>query len=251
MKNTPIFRHSILSAALVSALFAVSPAFGQETPPPVDPPVVVIEDRALRDRIDERDVVLTAPLEVKDATGTVFLSLPEGTTIRRERIETRFATATEPIRVRTDLRDVVVPEGGTTVTNRATGEVIALPAGTVFRVKLDQRMANGVTVRDRIDFRAVLPDGTKVRFRDRAPEIEVNDVENEIGDRNRQRGRDVARSDDNRRGGSGRAERSERSGRGDRVERAERPERSDRGERAERPERPERSGRSGGNSGQG
>ena len=255
MNTLHFIRYTAVAAAVASALLAAPPSFAQ-TPPPTDtPPVVVIEDRALRERIDQRDVVLEAALDVKDAAGTTFLTLPEGTTIRRERLETRFATATGPIRVRTDLRDVVIPTGGTTVTNRATGEVITLPEGTVIRVKLDQRTANGVTVRDRIDFRAVLPDGTRVRFRDRAPEIDVNDVENEVGDNHRQRGRDSAKAEDNRsssgradrsdrRGGDDRADRSDRSGRGDRVDRAERQERSGRAER------PERSGR-GGNSGPG
>lgn len=262
MKTIPLLRHSALAAAVATALLVTYPAFGQTTPPPADPPVVVIEDRALRDRTDERNLTLDTPLEVKDATGTTFLTLPTGTSVGRERLETRFAAEGVPIRQRTDLRNVTLQEA-TSVTNRATGEVVELPAGTVIRVKLDQRMdANGNIVRDRIDLRAVKPDGTRVRIRDRAPEIEVVDVENEvdapdapddgIASQSRQRGRDAVRSADNSRGGSGRAERSDRSGRGDRSDRAERPERPDRSgrsERVERPERPERSG--GGNSGPG
>lgn len=265
MKTVPLIRRSALAAAVASALLVISPAFGQTTPPPTDPPVVVIEDRALRDRTDDRNLTLTTPLEVKDATGTTFLTLPTGTSVGRERLETRFAAEGVPIRQRTDLRDVTLQEG-TTVTNRATGEIDDLPAGTVIRVKLDQRMdANGNIVRDRIDLRAVKPDGTRVRIRDRAPEIEVVDVENEvdapdapddeIGDRQRRRGRDAARSEDSSRGGSGRADRPDRSGPGDRAgpsersgraDRAERPDRSGRGDRVERPERPERSGSGGG-----
>lgn len=271
MKTVPLIRRSALAAAVASALLVLSPAFGQTTPPPTDPPVVVIEDRALRDRTDDRNLALTTPLEVKDATGTTFLTLPTGTSVGRERLETRFAAEGVPIRQRTDLRDVTLQEA-TTVTNRATGEIVDLPAGTVIRVKLDQRMdANGNIVRDRIDLRAVKPDGTRVRIRDRAPEIEVVDMENEIdgvdeiGDRQRRRGRDAARVEDNSRSsGAARVERSDRSGRGDRagrsersghVERAdrvERPDRSGRSERVERAERPERSGRGGGgNSGPG
>lgn len=255
MKTLPLIRRSALAAAVASALLVMSPAFGQATPPPADPPVVVIEDRALRDRIDDRNLTLSTPLEVKDATGTTFLTLPTGTSVGRERLETRFAAEGVPIRQRTDLRDVTLQEA-TSVTNRATGEVVELPAGTVIRVKLDQRMdANGNIVRDRIDLRAVKPDGTRVRIRDRAPEIEVVDMENEvdapdapddeIAGQSRQRGRDAARTADNSRGGSGRADRADRSGRGDRAERPDRSGRSD------RPERPERSGRGGGNSGPG
>lgn len=254
MKTVPLIRYSALAAALASALFVTTPAFGQTTPP-ADPPVVVIEDRALRDRIDDRNLTLSTPLEVKDATGTTFLTLPTGTSVGRERLETRFAAEGVPIRQRTDLRDVTLQEA-TSVTNRATGEIVELPAGTVIRVKLDQRMdANGNIVRDRIDLRAVKPDGTRVRIRDRAPEIEVVDMENEvdapdapddgIAGQSRQRGRDAVRAADNSRGGSGRADRSDRSGRADRADRPDRSGRSD------RPERPERSGRGGGNSGPG
>lgn len=261
MKTVPLIRRSALAAAVTAALLVTYPSFGQTTPPPADTPVVVIEDRALRDRTDERNLTLDTPLEVKDATGTTFLTLPTGTSVGRERLETRFAAEGVPIRQRTDLRDVTLQDAAS-VTNRATGEVVELPAGTVIRVKLDQRMdANGNIVRDRIDLRAVKPDGTRVRIRDRAPEIEVVDIENEvdapdapddeIGNRQRQRGRDAARTADNSRGGGGRAERSDRSGRGDRGDRAERPERPDRSGRGERVERPERPERSGGNSGPG
>lgn len=263
MKTVPLIRRSALAAAVASALLVMSPAFGQTTPPPTDPPAVVIEDRALRDRIDDRNLTLTTPLEVKDATGTTFLTLPVGTSVGRERLETRFAAEGVPIRLRTDLRDVTLQEA-TTVTNRATGEIVELPAGTVIRVKLDQRMdANGNIVRDRIDLRAVKPDGTRVRLRDRAPETQIdqveNEVENEVGDNHRQRGRDVAKPEDNSRSSSGRADRADRSGPGDRAgpsersgraDRVERPDRSGRSERVERPERPERGG-SGGHSGPG
>lgn len=91
--------------------------------------------------------------------------------------------------------------------------MIELPAGTVLRVKLDQRFdANGNVVRDRVDIRTVQPDGTKIRIRIRAPEIEVNDLEIKNGMVSRQRGRDAQRRED----------RNDRVARGDRPERIER-----------------------------
>lgn len=264
MNKTHLVRHSAIAAAVAAALIGISPAYAQTPPPPPDP-VVVIEDRALRERTNARDVVLETPLAVQDAAGATILTLPAGTMIGRERLETRFTTPDQPIRERTDLRGVTLQEA-VSVTDRSTGNTVELPAGTVIRVKLDQRMdANGNIARDRIDLRAVLPDGTKVRIRDRAPEIdlvdienEANEVENEAADNHRQRGRDsakpegvsgrsVARSERSGRNDGDRGERADRSGRGggDRLERPERSGRPDRVERAERPDRPERSGRGG------
>lgn len=261
MNKTHLVRHSAVAAAVAAALIALSPAYAQTSPAPTDP-VVVIEDRALRERTNARDVVLETPLAVQDAAGATILTLPAGTMIGRERLETRFTAPNQPIRERTDLRGVTLQEA-VSVTDRSTGNTVELPAGTVIRVKLDQRMdASGNIARDRIDLRAVLPDGTKVRIRDRAPEIdladienEANEVENEAADNHRQRGRDsakpegvsgrsVARSERSGRDGGDRADRSGRGG-GDRLERPERSGRPDRVERAERPDRPERSGRGG------
>lgn len=247
MKTTQFIRLSALAAAVASTLAITTPALGQTTPPADTPPPVVLEDRSLRVKVDDRDLTLVTPLEVKDAAGATIISLPVGTLIGRDRMETRFAAPDQPIRERTDLRDVTlgVP---TTVTDRQTGNTIELPAGTVVRVKVDvRRDAAGNIVRDRVDLRAVLPDGTKIRIRDRAPELEVDDIENEVeneaADNRRQRGRDSATAENSRGGGSGRAERSGREGRADR---AERPDRSGRSDRVERPDRPERSGRGGG-----
>jgi hypothetical protein len=238
------FRYPMLAAALAAALFA-APLAAQttdpEATPPADPVPVVIEDRSLRSRTAARDLVLGETLAVTDAAGNTLVTLPAGTRIGRERNETRFAAEDQPIRQRTDLRGVRL-EAPTTITDRRSGETIELPAGTILRVRLDQRLdGDGNIVRDRIDLRAVQPDGTRLRIRDRAPETAVIERENEATDNHRQRGRDVARAEDR----PPRVERADRSGRRDgRAERVERP---------ERPERPERSGsgRGGGNSGPG
>lgn len=246
-------QRTIISAALLALVATLNPVFAQTTPPD-DTPVVVVEDRSLRERVDQRDLTLENPLALVDAAGDPILTLPVGTLVGREKIESRFAAENQLIRQRTDLRNVTLTEA-VIVTNRATGESVTLPAGTVLRVKLDQRFdAAGNVVRDRIDIRAVRADGTRLRIRDRAPEVEVNDVENEMGDRHRQRGRDMAKPEDNssgdrssrvERSGSDRSGRAERSERGGRMERAERSERSGRMERAERTERSEHGDRSG------
>lgn len=252
MKTMHFIRLSALAAAVASTLAITTPALGQTTPPADPPPTVVLEDRSLRVKADDRDLTLVEPLDVKDAAGATVISLPAGTLIGRERTETRFAAPDQPIRQRTDLRDVTLAVA-TTVTDRQTGNTIELPAGTVIRVKVDvRRDAAGNIVRNRVDLRAVQPDGTKIRIRDRAPEMEVDDIENEVenetADNRRQRGRDGATADNSRGSSSARGERSGREGR---AERAERPDRSGRSDRVERPDRPERSGRGGGNSGPG
>lgn len=242
MHFTP--KRSVLAAALV-ALLSGAPSAWAQTPPVDETPVVVIEDRSLRERTDERNLTLENELALVDAAGNPIVTLPVGTMIGREKLESRFTADNQLIRQRTDLRNVTLAEE-VTVNNRATGETVTLPAGTVIRVKLDQRLdANGNVVRDRIDLRARLADGTRIRIRDRAPEIEVNDVEindnDEVGSRHRQRGREGARSDDN--SSSGRAARSERSGSDARSERSGRLDRPERG--SGRGDRPERGGRSG------
>ena len=235
------------AAAIAVACLAGSPAFAQTNDPgatPTDPPLVVIEDRAQRERTRDRNLALSEPLELQNATGTTILTLPTATTIGQERLETRFAAEDQPIRNRTDLRRVTLQEA-TTLTDRRTGETIELPAGTILRVKLDQRFdAAGNVVRDRIDIKAVQPDGTRIRIRDRPPEIEVVDRENEngnaAGDNHRQRGRDVQRPEDD----------SSRVARSERVERSGR-DRADRPERSGRDDRPDRGHRGGSNSGRG
>lgn len=252
MNTIQILRLSALAAAVASTLAVTEPAFGQTTPPADNPPVV-LEDRSLRVKVDERDLTLAAPLDIKDAEGNTIISLPVGTLVGRDRMETRFAAPDQPIRERTDLRDVTLGVA-TTVTDPRTGNTIELPAGTIIRVKVDvRRDAAGNIVRDRVDLRAVRPDGTKIRIRDRAPEMQVgeieneveNEIENEAANNHRQRGRATAKAE----GVSGRdAVRVESSGHGGRGDRAERPERSgrpDRVDRVERPDRPERSGHGG------
>lgn len=254
MNKPQILRLSALAAALASTLVITEPAWGQTTPP-TEPPPVVIEDRSLRVKADDRDVTLSEPLEIRDGTGSTLLNLPAGTLVGRERMETRFAAPDQPIRNRADLRDVTLGVD-TSVTDPRTGTTFDLPAGTVIRVKMDlRRDAAGNIVRDRVDLRATRPDGTQVRIRNRAPELEVDqienevdEVENEVGDNRRQRGRDGATSGSASGRSVARAERSGRGG-GDRVERSgrsDRPDRVERSGRPERPDRPERSGRGGG-----
>lgn len=246
---TPLCRliHTGSALALATCSLFAAPVLAQAGDPaatPTDPPLVVLEDRALRERTRDRELTLAEALELQDATGATILSLPVDTTIGGERLETRFAAEDQPIRNRVDLRRVTLQEA-TSLTDRRTGETIELPAGTILRVKLDQRFdANGNVVRDRIDIRAVKPDGTRVRIRDRSPETEVVDRENEVdhpaGDMHRQRGRDAQRPEDN----------SSRVARSDRADRSGR-DRADRPERGGRNDRPERGGRGGGNSGRG
>lgn len=252
MNTIRLIRLSALAAAVASTLAITAPAFGQTTPP-ADTPPPVLEDRSLRVKVDDRDLTLATPLDVKDAAGNTVISLPVGTMIGRDRMETRFAAPDQPIRQRTELRDVTLAVA-TTVTDPRTGNTIELPAGTVIRVKVDvRRDAAGNIVRDRVDLRAVEPDGTKIRIRDRAPEMEVGEIENEVehqmeneaANNHRQRGRDAAKAE----GVSGRdgvrVDMSSRHGGRDRVERPERSGRPDRVDRVERPDRPERSGHGG------
>lgn len=171
MKKIRLVRYSALAAAVASALLGISPASaaarsaGQAT--------ATSEGRSVRERVDSRNLVLTAALEVRDAKGTTILNLPAGTSVGRERVETQFATTGAAIRQRTELSDVILSEPAEVV-DRSTGGTVVLPAGTAMRVRLDQRMdANGNVVRDRIDLRALKPDGTELRIRDRAPEIDV------------------------------------------------------------------------------
>lgn len=255
MQQRMPFPRSALAAAMLTLAVSAPPVFAQATPtdPPADTPVVVIEDRNLRERADDRNLTLAAPLAVVDGAGDPIVTLPAGTLVGRGKTESRFTADNQLIRQRTDLRSVTLAEA-VTVNNRVTGESLTLPAGTMLRVKLDQRFdAGGNVVRDRIDLRAVLADGTKLRIRDRAPEIEVVDVENEVADRHRQRGRDQARSE-GRSGSSGRSPRAERpaaalaTDRAARVERAVssgsgRPDRPERSERGDRGDRGDRSGR--------
>jgi hypothetical protein len=236
MKNSPRSTRFAVSA-LLAAIISCG-ALAQTTPPPDDTPVVVIEDRALRQRSDERAFTLDQPLSIVDANGAEVIALPVGTSVGREKTEQRFAGPDQLIRQRTDLRNVTLSEA-VSVTDRRTGETVALPEGTVLRVKVDQRMdASGNVLRDRVDLRAVLPDGTRVRIRDRAPEIEAVEVENEVetADRHRQRGRDTARPEDN--SSAPRVATVERSGRSERVG-------IDRSGRSDRPDRPDREDRSG------
>lgn len=265
------FALSLLAAALLSG-----GVLAQTTPPPDDSPIVVVEDRALRERGDERPGTLDSALSVVDpTTGAVLFTLPEGTEVGREKSESRFAVGGQLIRQRTDLRDIdatVTLSDPITVTNRDTGLQMELPAGTVLsidRLKVDQRMdASGNVLRNRIDLRAVLSDGTRVRIRERlAPEIDAveveNEVENEVGDRQRRGGRDAS-TRGGRSGGDRVAGEGGRRGRGssDSPERFNRPDRGgrdsiDRPDRSgrdsiERVERPDRSGSSsdgGGSSG--
>lgn len=173
MKKIRMVRCSALAAAVASALVSNAPESAQASWAGESPSRVVNGGRSVRERVDSRNLVLTCALEVRDATGFTVLSLPAGTNIGRERVETQFAIAGVAICQRTDLRDVLLPEE-TLVTDRSTGGTVVLPAGTMIRAKLDQRMdANGKIVRDRIDLRALKPDGTQLRIRDRAPEVEV------------------------------------------------------------------------------
>lgn len=258
------FALSIIAAALLSGGVLA------QTPPPADEtPVVVIEDRAARLKVDDRPGTLDAELQVVDPnTGTVVLTIPAGTEVGREKTEMRFGPAVAPaepvvIRQRADVRDAgnVTLGSPVTVTNRETGQTLTLDAGTVLRIdrlKLDQRRdAAGNLIRNRVDLRAVLADGTRVRIRERlAPEIEAvevenevdeveNEVENEAGDRQRRRGRDATASG-GRSGGDRAASDSGRHGRGssDSPERFSRPDRGGRDsiERTERVERPDRGG---------
>jgi hypothetical protein len=247
MPRYPNLIRALSAIALAAGSLANTPVIAQTGDPgatPADPPLIVIEDRALRERTRDRDLTLSEALELQDATGSTILTLPIDTTIGRERQETRFAAENQPIRNRTDLQRVTLQEA-TTLTDRRTGDAIELPAGAILRVKLDQRFdAAGNVVRDRIDIKAVKPDGTRIRIRDRSPEIEVVDRENEDGDmardNHRQRGRDVQKPEDNG-GRVARSERSDRSGR----------DRGDRPERSGRDDRPERGSRGGGSSGPG
>jgi len=260
--NFPKARPFVLS--LIAAALLSGGVLAQTPPPADETPVVVIEDRALRERIDARPGTLDSALSVVDpTTGTVLFTLPEGTEVGREKSESRFAAGGQLIRQRADLRDVdatVTLSEAITVTNRDTGQRMELPAGTVLsidRLKVDQRMdASGNVLRNRIDLRGVLDDGTRVRIRERlAPEIEaveveneVDEVENEAGDRQRRGGRDATASG-GRSGGDRVAGESGHRGRGssDSPERFSRPDRGgrdsiERAERVERVERPDRSG---------
>lgn len=173
MKKIRMVRYSALAAAVASVLIGMEPASARTNPAGERSPSLVSEGRSVRERIDNLNLVLAGPLEVRDASGIALVNLPTGTTVGLQRIETRFATAGLAIRQRTELRDVMLSEE-TMVTDRATGGSVTLPAGTLLRVKLDQGMdAHGNIVRDRIELRALRPDGIHVRIRDRAPEIDV------------------------------------------------------------------------------
>lgn len=172
MKKTRMVRSSALAAAVASAIIG-SAAASVRTQPSGERSPLATEGRSIRERVDHLNLVLTGPLEVRDASGVTFLSLPAGTTVGLQRIEIEFATAGLAICQRTELRDVILSED-TVAVDRATGGNVTLPAGTLLRVRLDQGMdADGKVVRDRIDLRALRPDGILVRIRDRAPEIDV------------------------------------------------------------------------------
>lgn len=268
--RTPTVAVSLLVAALLSG-----GVLAQTTPPADDAPIVVLEDRALRERIDDRPGTLDSALAVVDpTTGTVLFTLPAGTEVGRDKSESRFAAGGQLIRQRTDLRNVdgtVTLSEAITVTNRETGQQMELPAGTVLsidRLKIDQRRdASNNLLRNRIDLRAVVvnADGTttRVRIRERlAPEVEAAEVENEVeheveneaGDHQRRGGRD-ATARGGRSGGDRVANEGGRRGRSsDNLEKVNRPDRGERPERhggresVERVERPDRSGSDGGGS---
>lgn len=173
MKKTRMVSRSALAAAVASALIGAAPASARTTAAGERSPSMMTDGRSVCERVDTLNLVLAGPLEVRDASGATFLNLPTGTRVGRQRIETKFAAAGLAIRQLTELRDVILSEE-TVLAYRATGGSVTLPVGTQLRVKLDQGMdANGSVMRDRIDLRAVRPDGIEVRIRARAPEIDV------------------------------------------------------------------------------
>ncbi len=158
----------------------------QLEPGPDDELPVVVEDRSQRERLEARNAPLPVEVELSTPIGEFFL--PAGTDVGRFRQETRVAPLVEPdtpaqvIRQRTELREVLLTEP-IVVTNPLTGLEIVLDPGTlVQRLRTEERFdAEGNVLRDRVELRAVLPDGQELRIRARAPEIDAVEMELEDG----------------------------------------------------------------------
>lgn len=138
------------------------------TAPAPTAPAPAVENRALRQETVNRNVTLARDLILNDAGGAVLLTLPAGTLIGRDKSVTRFAAPEQILRRDARFKEVILPQA-VAVADPRNGERIDLPAGTVVRFSRQQRFdAAGKVIREGVDLRAALPDGTRMRIRDRS-----------------------------------------------------------------------------------
>lgn len=124
--------------------------------------------RALREETVNHDVTLARDLVIKDAGGQTLLTLPAGTVIGRDKSITRFSAAGQVVRRDARFKDVALNQA-VAVADPRSGERLDLPAGTIVRLRRQQRFdPAGNLTREGVDLRAALPDGSLMRIRDRS-----------------------------------------------------------------------------------
>jgi hypothetical protein len=178
MRYPPLPRKPVVAAlALACALGAftsLAHSAANPVPPPQHTATALVaaapagENRALRQETVNRNVTLADDLVINDAGGEILLTLPAGTVIGRDKSVTRYAAPERILRRDARFKDVVLHQP-VAVADPRNGERMDLPAGTVVRFSTQQRFDTaGDVIREAVDLRAALPDGTLMRIRDRS-----------------------------------------------------------------------------------